>query len=192
MKILHYLSFEAIILINMKNLSNILLIISLLAGVVGCTQQNKEAAQTEKVQAVVSAATNFSIKDENQQAVLQQYLSIKDALVASNSADAQEAAKNLQQTLTKTSGFETAQKMVDSIATTSDLAEQRKVFTNLNNELIPLFRKAVLSKGAFYVQFCPMANEGSGGYWLAQEEEVRNPYYGDEMLNCGEVKETIK
>ncbi|MEY5069209.1 MAG: hypothetical protein RLZ47_1071 [Bacteroidota bacterium] len=176
----------------MKNLTNILMIIALLSTLAACTQQNKEAAQTDKVEAVVSAATNFSIKDENQQTVLNQYLSIKDALVASNSADAQQAAKNLQQTLAKTSGFETAQKMVDSIATSSELAQQRKVFTNLNNELIPIFRKAVLSKGAFYVQFCPMANEGSGGYWLAQEEEVRNPYYGDEMLNCGEVKETIK
>ncbi len=176
----------------MKNLSNILIIIVLQTGLTACTQQNKEAAQTEKVETVVNAAANFNIKDESQQAVLNQYLSIKDALVASNSGSAQEGAKKLQETLAKTSGFETAQKMVDSIATTSDLAQQRKVFTNLNNELIPIFRKAVLSKGAFYVQFCPMANEGSGGYWLAQEEEVRNPYYGDEMLNCGEVKETIK
>ena len=37
-----------------------------------------------------------------------------------------------------------------------------------------------------------MANEGNGGYWLAAEQEVRNPYYGDEMLACGEVKRTIK
>ena len=176
----------------MKNISNNLIIIALLTGLVACTQQNKEAVQTEKVETVVNAAANFNIKDENQQAVLSQYLSIKDALVASNSENAQLAAKNLQETLAKSTGFETAQKMVDSIATNGDLAQQRKVFTNLNNELIPIFRKAVLSKGAFYVQFCPMANEGSGGYWLAQEEEVRNPYYGDEMLNCGEVKETIK
>jgi Cu(I)/Ag(I) efflux system membrane fusion protein len=36
-----------------------------------------------------------------------------------------------------------------------------------------------------------MANEGKGGYWLSSQEEIMNPYYGDDMLHCGEVKETI-
>jgi hypothetical protein len=37
-----------------------------------------------------------------------------------------------------------------------------------------------------------MANDGNGGYWLSSEPQIKNPYYGDEMLECGEVKEEIK
>jgi hypothetical protein len=29
-------------------------------------------------------------------------------------------------------------------------------------------------------------------YWLSQTDKVANPYYGKEMDECGEVKETIK
>jgi hypothetical protein len=47
------------------------------------------------------------------------------------------------------------------------------------------------ASGSIYVQYCPMANEGKGGYWLSSQEEIMNPYYGDDMLHCGEVKETI-
>ncbi|MDP8212737.1 MAG: efflux RND transporter periplasmic adaptor subunit [Candidatus Zapsychrus exili] len=39
-----------------------------------------------------------------------------------------------------------------------------------------------------YLSFCPMAF-GKGAYWLADTEQIRNPYYGAEMLECGEVKE---
>jgi Cu(I)/Ag(I) efflux system membrane fusion protein len=43
-----------------------------------------------------------------------------------------------------------------------------------------------------YYQFCPMANNDQGAYWLSTEESIRNPYYGDMMLECGEVREVIE
>lgn len=42
-----------------------------------------------------------------------------------------------------------------------------------------------------HVAYCPMAMDGKGAYWLADEPEIENPYMGQEMANCGEVKETI-
>jgi Cu(I)/Ag(I) efflux system membrane fusion protein len=42
-----------------------------------------------------------------------------------------------------------------------------------------------------YSQFCPMADNDKGGYWLSKEEQVLNPYYGDAMLTCGSVKQVI-
>ena len=167
-------------------------LLALLASSMACTTQTTDTATTTQVSETASTAVNFSLKDETQNTILKQYLKLKDALVLSDATKTQEAAKALQQSLAATKGYEASLSAVDSIAKTSDLVQQRKTFTNLSNQLIPVFRKAALTKGAVYVQFCPMANEGDGGYWLAQEEEVRNPYYGDEMLNCGEVKETIK
>ena len=37
-----------------------------------------------------------------------------------------------------------------------------------------------------------MAFDNTGGYWLSNSKEVRNPYFGNSMLKCGEVKETIQ
>jgi len=42
-----------------------------------------------------------------------------------------------------------------------------------------------------YKQYCPMAFDGKGAFWLSSSEEIRNPYYGDKMLKCGRVEETI-
>ena len=161
-------------------------------SIVACQQNTSAEQEAQQLQDTSKTQENFMLKDEAQNQVLKQYLNLKDALVASNATSAQQQAKSLAQILNDKAGFEQAAKSTDSIAQTSDLAQQRTIFTNLNNTLIPLLKKAELAKGAFYVQFCPMANEGNGGYWLAKEQEVRNPYYGGEMLNCGEVKETIK
>ena len=43
-----------------------------------------------------------------------------------------------------------------------------------------------------YVQFCPMADDDKGGYWLSTETQISNPYFGDMMLRCGEIKDTIQ
>ena len=45
---------------------------------------------------------------------------------------------------------------------------------------------------ALYVQKCPMANNNKGAVWLSAEEEIRNPYYGDAMLTCGSVIDSIE
>lgn len=39
-----------------------------------------------------------------------------------------------------------------------------------------------------YLQHCPMADQDRGANWLSKEEPVVNPYFGESMLGCGEVK----
>ena len=43
-----------------------------------------------------------------------------------------------------------------------------------------------------YQQYCPMYNNNKGGMWLSASEEIKNPYYGAKMLNCGEVQKEIQ
>jgi hypothetical protein len=165
--------------------------IGILSALISCTQSAPKSSTSE--QAVVQSTTDsIQLKDTQQDEVLKQYFSLKDALVASNASNAQKEATTLTTSLKASPAFAKSVLMSDSIAKTNDLAKQRITFTNLSNELIAQFSKTSLLKGTFYMQFCPMANEGNGGYWLAAEQEVRNPYYGDEMLNCGEVKKTFK
>jgi hypothetical protein len=153
-------------------------------------QKNEEIAQTDSTS--VSKPVDIELKDANTDLAYDQYLKLKDVLVLSDSTQTQSAAKDLASTLAKITGTENIAKMAEDMASEGSLSKQRIIFTTLSNELITLFKKAEITSGSMFVQYCPMANEGEGGYWLASETEIRNPYYGDEMLNCGEVKETIE
>ncbi len=43
-----------------------------------------------------------------------------------------------------------------------------------------------------YHDHCPMARDNQGAMWLSEIKEVKNPYFGTEMPNCGTVEEVIK
>ena len=68
---------------------------------------------------------------------------------------------------------------------------QRNHFKNLSLRLINAVETFGVNEKV-YLQFCPMANNDKGGYWLSKEDQVLNPYFGDAMLKCGEVKEVIE
>jgi Cu(I)/Ag(I) efflux system membrane fusion protein len=36
-----------------------------------------------------------------------------------------------------------------------------------------------------------MFNDNKGAYWLSEIEEIRNPYFGEKMLSCGETIESL-
>jgi Cu(I)/Ag(I) efflux system membrane fusion protein len=36
-----------------------------------------------------------------------------------------------------------------------------------------------------------MAFENQGANWLQKDKELRNPYFGDAMLRCGEITQTF-
>lgn len=42
------------------------------------------------------------------------------------------------------------------------------------------------------VAHCPMAGDGRGADWLQLGEAIHNPYFGREMLTCGEVRHTLE
>lgn len=167
---------------------NKLLIISIISvlSALGACQQNNKAASTSSTEehsghAVSDTATAYTA-----------YLSLKDNLVKSDAKAAQASAKQLATPLADIKGCTEATDLAQQIAASGDIKAQRKAFTQLSQDMIPLV-KGIKSKGEpIYVQFCPMANEGKGGYWLSAQQEIKNPYYGNEMLECGEVKEEIK
>ena len=38
-----------------------------------------------------------------------------------------------------------------------------------------------------YIQRCPMANNNKGATWLSKNKDIKNPYFGEQMLGCGET-----
>lgn len=137
------------------------------------------------------------------------YLNLKDAFVATDGKAADAAAQNLQtaaeklKTLIAGENKSELNPQVDSIlngakeiiAVTDDnaiLGKKRAAFEHISDASYHLFQKAGFTNSGLYVQHCPMAFKNKGASWMAAETDIRNPYYGDKMLECGEVTETMK
>ena len=67
-----------------------------------------------------------------------------------------------------------------------NIEAQRAAFLTLSSTLIESVKTFGLP-GVIYQQFCPMTDGGKGGFWLSESEEISNPYFGDQMHNCGET-----
>lgn len=168
--------------------------IAILATLMACGQADKKSSEAQDSTAKDSTTqkTSATIKDEKVNVIFSKYEILKDALVKSDSSSAQKAAGDLQTHLATYKGCELTAEVANKIAATTNLATQRKEFTVLSSDLIALLKSADVAEGTIYVQHCPMANKGDGGDWLSSAKEIRNPYYGDEMLECGRVAEEIK
>ncbi|MCC5921380.1 MAG: efflux RND transporter periplasmic adaptor subunit [Cyclobacteriaceae bacterium] len=71
-----------------------------------------------------------------------------------------------------------------------DLEGQRQTLVVFSPLLYDVMKYFGLQEQKVYYQFCPMANQDQGAYWVSKEEGIRNPYYGDMMLTCGYTEET--
>ncbi|WP_062058172.1 DUF3347 domain-containing protein [Aquimarina longa] len=116
-----------------------------------------------------------------------QYIDIKTALVHTDAQQVKASAKKLAE-ITENTMLKT---VIDAIIASNDIEEQRRAFVAVTTQMEAMLRGA-LSSGEVYKQYCPMAFNNEGGYWLSTEKEIRNPYFGDQMLKCGSVSEIIK
>jgi Cu(I)/Ag(I) efflux system membrane fusion protein len=78
-----------------------------------------------------------------------------------------------------------------SISNTSGSKSQRDHFKHLSLHVIKTLQLFGINEKVF-VEFCPMADNNNGAYWLSKTEKVINPYFGNAMLTCGEVKQVIE
>ena len=131
------------------------------------------------------------ISDATLNAVYPHYLTLAEALVTENTAQARISANAIAVGTESLGSGNSIYTQAKRIAESDQLDELRTLFSPLSNELIEKIKAAGVSSGAVYVEFCPMAFNDKGGYWLSDKKTIRNPYYGDEMLNCGTVKETL-
>lgn len=162
-----------------------------LSGAIAACNQSTNTGDTQNQDSTANRSVPSEIKDGDTEQVYKHYINLKDILIESSVAEAQTAAKELASALIKIDGCENTATLATKVANTSDIKVQRFNFTALSSDIIALVKSTEIASGSIYVQYCPMANEGNGGYWLASETAIRNPYYGDKMLNCGEVKDTI-
>ncbi len=137
------------------------------------------------------AQGDLAFNNQNMEAVYNHYMHVKTALVNTNAEEAKSGAQMMTEALQNAGGNEEALNAAQTIAQTDDINVQRTTFQDLSAAMENMLT-GELSSGEVYKQYCPMAFDGKGAYWLSSSEEIRNPYYGDKMLKCGSVRDTIK
>jgi hypothetical protein len=129
------------------------------------------------------------------------YINVKNALVASNATLAKTSSGRLFAALSApVKGLKPAQQKLlatylnklkfDSrhISESSDIAHQREHFASLSKNMYSLLSGLKLNSTTYYQQYCPMKKAA----WISEAKEIRNPYYGTDMVECGTVTATLK
>lgn len=139
-------------------------------------------------------------------AVYRAYLKMKDAFVDSDVKKAGLAAKETAKTLESVDmkllkgnahvvWMDQQKKMEQAIHTivqSADPEKQRVALAAFSPALYESIKAFGLDRTTAYYQYCPMAINNKGAYWLSDRKEIRNPYMGKEMLSCGETRETLQ
>jgi Cu(I)/Ag(I) efflux system membrane fusion protein len=184
----------------LKYLAYLLLLFSFFS----CGEAKQETAKAETApteQGIEYDATSV----KNIQELLNVYYSLKDALVAADSAKAKDAAVQMAATLdTLQLQADTSLKLSSlsypsvikeasvNLSKLTALEEQRAVFETISDNLFELIQTLRPSGIETYRQYCPMAFNDKGAYWLSNISKIKNPYYGKKMLTCGEVAQELR
>lgn len=180
------------------NLSLSLLFISGLS-LVSCNEGPKKDAIVTTVEETVAVKQ----QDNPASQIISKYLVLKDALVGDNANASAQAGEKLLATLeefkvdqfkgekqSKLTQILSSSKASASQIVKSDIATQREQFLILSQNMIDLVGITGAAQ-KLYQQHCPMYNNNKGGSWLSAQKEVKNPYFGSSMLNCGVVQREI-
>lgn len=138
-------------------------------------------------------------------AIVDHYLQVKNALVnddskqASNGAEAlAEALGDLDKSLLSSEQKNAFDPMVISLTehaehiekNADNIKHQRSHFEEMSMNMYALVKAFGAGRPVYHVH-CPMAHDNQGAMWISETKEVKNPYFGSEMLTCGTVEEVI-
>ncbi|CAN5501458.1 hypothetical protein BH11BAC3_BH11BAC3_28700 [soil metagenome] len=134
--------------------------------------------------------------------LVQHYLALKNALIEANETNAAKAATEMKTAMDQfdQSLLSVEQKKVydgskDALKTElaqiskEKIALQRDHFATMSNGMYNLVKAFGAGEQPLYYDECPMYKDGST--WLSEIKDIRNPFYGDKMMECGTAKEMI-
>lgn len=136
-------------------------------------------------------------QDKSVNSVLTAYFTLKNDLVADNAATAKTHATELAAAIKAVPGDKipaeqlTAWKKIQlsttRIGEAKDIDAQRDYFAILSDNMIAVTKALKNNASPVYQQYCPMKKVS----WLSEVAAIKNPYYGKQMLTCGQVTETL-
>jgi len=136
--------------------------------------------------------------------IVSNYLKLKKSLTKDDANGAANAGKALFTSFTNAAVASLDEKQKKEFADIADDAKEHSEHIGANAGKIDHQREhfAILSKdindlikmfGApqkLYQDFCPMYDDGKGAIWISEVKDIKNPFYGSQMLTCGSVKKT--
>ena len=174
-----------------------------------CKSQDDKPAQAEEKQQPLSIKENSGPFNQSFARMLSAYFGLKDALVAGDTSKASAAALSLstasdslkvneikgdstgviKETALNFTG--TIKSSAQALASEQDIKAKRKEFEMIADAMWSLTRTVRYDGQKVYWQYCPMAFNNKGAYWMSNEKEIKNPYFGKEMPDCGSVEDSL-
>lgn len=145
-------------------------------------------------------SSNASINE-----IVVNYLKLKNALVNDNSKEAANSGNALVATIGKVDMNSISKEQMKDYMDIADdvkehaehignnrsnIAHQREHFVLMSKDINDLI-KTFGTEEKLYQDFCPMADEGKGAIWISEVKDIKNPYFGSEMLTCGSVRKEL-
>ena len=133
------------------------------------------------------------------------YLELEEALVRSDTAKANSAASTMlfllnmldkpmdkEVTARAWEEYNSAyRKNLKAFLNAKDLQKKRLYFSYISEYLYASFKSFDMKKEDIHLVYCPKAFNEKGAYWLTENHKIRNPYFGDEKLKCGQIVEVL-
>ena len=172
-----------------------------------CKYERRKTTKTA-VTPINETAVQDTIKKEAVNPLLEVYIAyfgLKDALIANDGVTASSKAKELFKAIDKVPMDKMAAEQhtvwmkymtklsydAEHIKGVSETEHQREHFSSLSKNMFELM-KVMKPAYPIYYDHCPMYNDGKGADWISKEAIIKNPYYGNQMLSCGKIVETVK
>jgi hypothetical protein len=186
-----------------------ILAFSLILFLAACGGNDEKAAVTEAPQAPLGQSANSDTFNLVFGKMLDSYFQLKDQFIKENDTLITKGTEQLIADINAAAGVLSELKADSSIVSTAktyttgiqneliavkqekDIEERRKSFQVLSEQLYDLIRTVKYDRAVVYHQYCPMAFNDAGAFWLSNSSDIRNPYLPKKMLICGEVKDSI-
>lgn len=183
------------------NYTKLLLLLPFFFACSGENNQQEEGDLTTISEVKTPEAVQSQIKG-----VFQNYIVLKNALVASDTAKAKVATDNLKQSVEQVDVSTLTEKEqnawlqhkegilagLNQLRQSNDIKGEREAFSAVSDSFTNVFKNLGVKGVTIYRQHCPMALNNKGAGWLSEKEEIENPYFGNEMLECGENVQVLK
>lgn len=194
---------------QMRGIYFILILLS--ATTISCSNSanSEKSTSTAAMPAAKPASKLSDAGTQKLTSLVADYYGLKDAFVATNVARVDSAASKMLSSADALTAYlkedsangATLKPYLDTIssetknllATKDETCEKKRIpFSKISDQLCTMLKKADVKNAGIYQQHCPMAFDDKGGNWLSNESEIKNPYFGKKMLECGDVTDSLK
>jgi membrane fusion protein, copper/silver efflux system len=136
----------------------------------------------------------------NTGAMIDHYLAFTEALAADQAPAARESASAMRRALGPISADAAAARTWESLrarlddrlaraSTAGEIAAIRAELPGITSIVqVAAEHSAEGRQRGLRIAVCPMTDDGVSGIWLTNRDEIRNPYFGAEMLTCGDLQ----